>query len=425
MASIIEAVFETSVEESVTSAVETAVENAVEDVVEETVEESMENAVEETVENAVEDSVEESFAIAVEDTVGEAFGEAVTSTWKKQLLYFIAALIISVTVISPIIHAIKAATGAGKKDCDIDDKTKKKINRSEGVLDALNALLQSWTAELKKYGSKDSLGKITYGERNADAGGVVWTLFNDMKEDLKNALCIADEDKANCQWKANIDQFELDVIKGAYNVSAIFIAKDHAPVMQEKNFPPEADRKKMTDAFNKYYNDDWKKIIKNNAKKNLTKAVRDGAKKASEDAVKTLIKEPLKAQIKSGIQSKVAPEVKSEATDAAKAETAIVFNDWHSRIEKHLEVPVEGLATLKKWMLKNVKPEAVQKSKEKALAAANATMQLPPAQIKIMNISSDAKKQVLRQYKEQIKKTADQAASDYIKKVLAEKGAKK
>ena len=43
-----------------------------------------------TVENAVEDSVEESFADAVEDTVGEAFGEAVTSTWKKQLLYFIA-----------------------------------------------------------------------------------------------------------------------------------------------------------------------------------------------------------------------------------------------------------------------------------------------------------------------------------------------
>ena len=46
-------------------------------------------------------------------------------------------------------------------------------------------------------------------------------------------------------------------------------------------------------------------------------------------------------------------------------QTAIVFNDWHSRIEKHLEVPVEGLATLKKWMLENVKPEAVQKSKEK------------------------------------------------------------
>ena len=54
------------------------------------------------------------------------------------------------------------------------------------------------------------------------------------------------------------------MIKGAYNVSAIFIAKDHTPGMQEKNFPPEADRKKMTDAFNKYYNDDWKKIIKNN-----------------------------------------------------------------------------------------------------------------------------------------------------------------
>jgi len=60
-----------------------------------------------------------------------------------------------------------------------------------------------------------------------------------------------------------------------------------------------------------------------------------------------------------------------------------------------------------------------------AVAAANATMQLPPAQIKIMNISSQAKDQVLRQYKEQIKKTSEQAANDYIKKVLAEKGAKK
>ena len=54
------------------------------------------------------------------------------------------------------------------------------------------------------------------------------------------------------------------MIKGAYNVSAIFIAKDHAPGMQEKNFPPEADRKKMTDTFNKYYNDEWRKMIKYN-----------------------------------------------------------------------------------------------------------------------------------------------------------------
>ena len=86
-------------------------------------------------------------------------------------------------------------------------------------------------------------------------------------------MLIAEEDKANCQWEADIDQFELDVIKGAYNVSAIFIAKDNAPGMQERNFPPEADRKKMTDAFNKYYNDEWKKMIKYNVCKhscNLT-----------------------------------------------------------------------------------------------------------------------------------------------------------
>lgn len=421
----IAASIEASAEEAATTAVETVVENAVEDTVEETVENGVENVVEEVVENAVENSVEEGVTDAVEEAVEEAVGEAVSSSLKKQLLIFIAGLIVSVGVISPIIHAIQASTGAGKKDCDIDDKTKKKMDRSEGVLDALNALLQSWTAELKKCSSRDSLGNVTYGEKNADAGGVVWTLLNDMKEDLNKALLIADEDKANCQWEADIDQFELDVIKGAYNVSAIFIAKDHAPGMQEKNFPPEADRKKMTDTFNKYYNDEWKKMIKYNAKNKLTKAVKDGAKKASEDAVKTFIKEPLKAQIKSGMQSQVIPDIKSAATKAAQAETTVVFNDWYPRIEKHLEVPVEGIATLKNWMMKNVKPEAVQKSKEKAVAAANAAMQLPPNQIKIMNISSDAKDQVLRQYREQIKKTADQAASDYIKKVLAEKRARK
>lgn len=46
-------------------------------------------------------------------------------------------------------------------------------------------------------------------------------------------------------------------------------------------------------------------------------------------------------------------------------QTTVVFNDWYPRIEKHLEVPIEGIATLKNWMMKNVKPEAVQKSKEK------------------------------------------------------------
>lgn len=55
------------------------------------------------------------------------------------------------------------------------------MDRSEGVLDALNALLQSWTAE-------HSLGNVTYGEKNADAGGVVWTLLNDMKEVSKGWL---------------------------------------------------------------------------------------------------------------------------------------------------------------------------------------------------------------------------------------------
>lgn len=65
------------------------------------------------------------------------------------------------------------------------------MNRSEGVLDVLSALLKAWSEELKKYDEKDSLGTVTYGKPSADdpdaanaadAGGVVWTLFNDMKE---------------------------------------------------------------------------------------------------------------------------------------------------------------------------------------------------------------------------------------------------
>lgn len=36
-------------------------------------------------------------------------------------------LIVAVTVIDPIIQKIKAATGAGKKKCKIDDETQKKV----------------------------------------------------------------------------------------------------------------------------------------------------------------------------------------------------------------------------------------------------------------------------------------------------------
>lgn len=52
------------------------------------------------------------------------------------------------------------------------------------------------------------------------------------------------------------------MILGAYNVQGVFLAKDNATVMKRKNFPPEADRKKMTDAFNANYPKEWIEIIK-------------------------------------------------------------------------------------------------------------------------------------------------------------------
>ncbi|EDO26101.1 predicted protein, partial [Nematostella vectensis] len=138
------------------------------------------------------------------------------------------------------------------------------MDRSVGVLDVLSKLVTSWAELLKSYNQKESLGDVTYRGKSADAAGVVWGLFNDMKEELRKAQRISDACSTDCKWKANIDVFELDVIKAAYNIDAIFMAKDHGPVMKQKNFPPEDDRKTMTDAFNKFYNDDWKMIIKMN-----------------------------------------------------------------------------------------------------------------------------------------------------------------
>ena len=56
------------------------------------------------------------------------------------------------------------------------------MDRSEGVLTKLSDLITGWASELKKFSQKGSLGKVTYRGKSADAGGVVWSLFNDMKE---------------------------------------------------------------------------------------------------------------------------------------------------------------------------------------------------------------------------------------------------
>ena len=85
-----------------------------------------------------------------------------------------------------------------------------------------------------------------------------------MFQNLNAASRISSECADSCEWKANVQQFQLDVILGAYAVQGIFLAKDNAPGMKEKNFPPESDRKTMTDTFNANYSSDWIMVIQMN-----------------------------------------------------------------------------------------------------------------------------------------------------------------
>lgn len=56
------------------------------------------------------------------------------------------------------------------------------LDRSESVLAGLSELVTAWVCELKKFDKERSLGKVTYRGESADAGGVMWSLFHDMKE---------------------------------------------------------------------------------------------------------------------------------------------------------------------------------------------------------------------------------------------------
>ena len=53
-----------------------------------------------------------------------------------------------------------------------------------------------------------------------------------------------------------------------------------------------------------------------------------------------------------------------------------------------------------------------------AKEAANATLQLPPAQIKIMKISKTAREEVMKEYQTQIKEGVKKAVEEVIKQAL-------
>lgn len=92
------------------------------------------------------------------------------------------------------------------------------IDRVEGVLDALSTLIKAWTDQLKTFNEKDSLGTVTYkNSGSADAGGVVWSLFNDMKEvSLQSNLYGKWGEVTRWGLGFNYDHMELDANVNKY-----------------------------------------------------------------------------------------------------------------------------------------------------------------------------------------------------------------
>ena len=69
--------------------------------------------------------------------------------------------------------------------------------------------------------------------------------------------------------------------------------------------------------------------------------------------------------MKKSFNAEIRPSALDEGKKAAKAEVQEVFNEWASRINKHVAIPIYGLSTLKSWMITNIQPEAERRAKEK------------------------------------------------------------
>ncbi|XP_028399717.1 uncharacterized protein LOC114523083 [Dendronephthya gigantea] len=417
---IVEQIVFSAVENAVESAVESEVEQLVEEVAEQTVEESVESLVEEEVESIVEQEVEQQAEQTVEESVENAVEDAQEGFWKSMLRDKVLPAVIAGITSGLVVLGIKEAIDKSQKDSG-SGNTKETDNDQQAVskvLEVVDEVNKRWKNKLEDYQKKGiDLGTFQYKNKTQDAGKTFGVLVTNMSMELNAAKDIAVKSTAHKSWNRNIEEFKWRVANACEDLLAVFEVKNAGGKLKKLDFPLDADKDSINSVLDKQM-PEYKNIIKIELKRHLNSAVNSIAKKSGVNAVKKLISNPLQTKIKVGFEKEIIPEVKAEAKQAAKAETTVVINSYMPEINKHAAIPVYGIATLKHWMEKYVAPTAKKDATAKAVQAANAVLELPPAQIKSTKISEAAKKEVMKEYSQKIKQVAKEAVEKEIKKAV-------
>ncbi|EDO28777.1 predicted protein [Nematostella vectensis] len=414
---VIEQVVEQAVEQAIEEAVEVQVEAAVEEMVEAAIEDQVENVVENAVEEVVEQEVEEVVEQEVEQGIEAAVEEAAENGFWRNIL--------TTNILPAIIAGVVAGVSSGlildnihkaEESGNCEEKTKESMKAASKVLQVVNNITARWKERLEQYEKTSTgLGTFQYKGEAKDAGKTIGVLVTRMKTELEEAQNIATQSTANDSWDQNIDTFMWRTANACEDLLAVFTVKQTGDQLQHLDFPLDSDEAELKRVLDEQM-PGYKEIIKAELQKHLDSAVSSIAKKKATTAVRALIKPPMTSQLKSSFNKDVKPDIVTSAKEAARAQTTVVMNHYMSDINKHAAIPVYGLATLKTWMEHHVAPTAKKEATQKALEAANAALQLPPAQVKIMKLSKDAREKVMREYNTKIKK----AARDEVEKVIQE-----
>jgi len=418
---IIENAVEASVEDAVEEVAEEEVEQAVGDVINEDVEAEVEELAEDNVQAQIQEQVEEEVEHVVENEVENAVEEAGEGFWRNMMrdkvLPAVIAGITSGLVIEGIRRAIdasKSSKGEGSPSKD----TEKGQTAASKVLEVVDRVSKRWKTKFEEYQTSGTeLGTFSYKGADESVGKTVGVLVTSMKTELEAAKDIAVKSTADKTWNENIEEFKWRIANACEDVLAVFEIKNTAANLQKLDFPPDSDKTALNTILDEQM-PHYKAIIKAEVTKHLQAAVSGLSQKEAATAVKAVIREPLTAKIKAGFNAGVRPDIIKEAKEAAKAEATVVINSKMADINNHVAIPVYGIATLKSWMEKNVEPVAIKEATKKAKEAANATLQLPPAQIKIMKISKTAREEVMKEYQTQIKEGVKKAVEEVIKQAL-------
>lgn len=316
--------------------------------------------------------------------------------------------------ISRAIDASKATKGEGSPN----ENTEKEQVAASKVLRTVEGVSKCWKTKLEEYQkSGTELGTFLYKGADESVGKTLGVLVSSMKTELESANDIAVKSTAHKTWNQDIEEFKWRVAEACECLLAVFEVKKTAANLQKLGFPPDSDKKALETVLEEQM-PNYKAIIKAEVSKHLQAAVGGVARDNASKAVKALICEPLTKKIKAGFNADVRPDVIKEAKKAAKAEATAVINRKMADINKHAAIPVYGIVTLKSWMEKNVEPVAIKAATTKAKEAANAFLQLPPAQMKMMKISQTAREEVMEEYQAQIKQSVEKAVVEVIKQAL-------